>query len=115
PPPARDAERAEPAGPRHRELAIAAASVAGASLIGSVAAVVLAVRARHDFEATNLQRPAQQAKQRYDRDRVLAVAAGGLAIGAGVAAWWLWPRGSTTVTPVVAGRGSYAIAIESTW
>jgi hypothetical protein len=116
PPPVRDADRATAAGPPgHRGLAIAAASVAGASLIGSVAAVVLSVRARHDFEATDLQRPAQEAKQRYDRDRVLAVATGGLAIGAGVAAYWLWPRGSTTVASVVAGRKSYAIAIEAKW
>jgi hypothetical protein len=115
PPPARDADRPATAAPGHRGLAIAAASVAGASLVGSVAAVVLSVRARHDFEATDLQRPAQEAKQRYDRDRVLAVATGGVAVGAGAVACWLWPRGSTTVAPVVAGRGSYAIAIEARW
>lgn len=98
----------------HRKLAIAAASIAGLSMVASATAVVLAVGAWRDYKATNLQRPALEAQQRYDRDRTLAVGTGIIAIGAGATAYWLWPR-TPTVTPLVSARGSYAITVTATW
>jgi len=114
PPPVPGVRAAATAPTGRRKLAIAAASIAGASLVASATAVVLAIGARRDFEATNLQRPALEARQRYDRDRTLAGATGIIAIGAGVAAYWLWPR-ATTVTPLLSAGGSYGIAVAATW
>jgi hypothetical protein len=98
-----------------RAFAITAASIAGASLVVSIVATSLAITAKHDFEATDLQRPAEAAKQRYDRDRVTAIAAGAVALGAGIAAYWLWPRTTTAIAPVWSGQGGYAISLLSRW
>jgi hypothetical protein len=98
-----------------RALAITAASVAGASLVVSIAATSLAVTAKHEFEATDLQRPAEAARQRYDRDRAVAIAAGAVALGTGIAAYWLWPRTTTTIAAASSGQGGYAISLLSRW
>lgn len=116
PSPGAPAVRAAPAAPRgDRGLAIAMASIAGVALIGSAAATTLAIEARRDFAATDLQRPAQDARDRYELDRAVAIAAGAVAIGAGVAAYWMWPRAHTVIAPTIAAHGRPGLAVETRW
>jgi hypothetical protein len=91
------------------------ASIGGVALIGSVAATALAIEARRDFAATDLQRPAQDARDRFELDRAVAIATGAVAIGAGAAAYWLWPRAHTVIAPAIAAQGRYGVAVETRW
>ncbi len=96
-------------------LAIGLLSVAGVSALASVTTGVLTYQAKQDYESTDLQRPAQDAKERYERYRTVSLVTGAVAVGAGVAGWWLWPNTNTRVVPEVSTRGDYSIALESTW
>ncbi len=76
----------------------------------------VALLARRGFTIESAgHRSAQDAKQRYDRDRAAAIATGVVALGAGVAAYWLWPRAHTTIAPVVSARDHYAISLVTRW
>lgn len=95
-------------------MAIGLLSVAGVSALASVTTGVLTYRAKQDYESTHLQRPAHDAKERYERYRNLSIVSGVAAVGAGVAGWWLWPT-KTRVVPGVSTRGDVSIALEGTW
>jgi hypothetical protein len=102
--------------PRGRALSIGLAAVAGVTAIASVTTGVLAYDARSDFNATTLQKPADDAKHRYDRDLPISIATGVTAVAAGVAAYWLWPRANVQVVPAAdPGTGTYGLGVEMPW
>ena len=91
----RDAEGASNASAR--------ASVGTALLVGGGAALVasgiftgLAIDAKNDYEATDLERPAEEASDRFHRYRTAAWLTGGTAVvlGAAGATLLLWPDGT---------------------
>jgi hypothetical protein len=72
----------------------------------AVTFAALAASARGDYEATQFERPATQARAAFERDRAIAAgAAAGAVISAGVATWlyWRWHRGAG-----MAGEGKVA-------
>lgn len=95
----------------------------GTGVVGGIAAATalttgfLAYRAHSDFESTTLQRPARDAQLRYDRYVPISIGAGAVAVVAGAAAWWLWPRSKVQVVPRAEtdGGGSYSLSIGSRW
>lgn len=97
-----------------RRIAYPAVAVAAAGAIASVTFGVLASRARSDFQATELQREAHDAKARYDRDRAVAITSGAVAVAATAIAWWLWPRTHVVVAPA-AGESGYQLSLGSRW
>ncbi|MGE0867971.1 MAG: caspase family protein [Kofleriaceae bacterium] len=99
---------------RDREPAIIALSVAGLSAVTSVTTAVLALRAKRDYEDTDLQRPAHAAKQRFERYRMFSITSGAVALGTGALAWWLWPSSSTRVAPAVSSDGA-TVTVELSW
>jgi hypothetical protein len=98
------------ASPRGRGWSIGFGVFAGAAAIASVTTGVLAANARSDFNATMLQRPAEDAKSRYARYLPLSIATGASAIAAGVVAYWLWPHSSVRVVP-----SGYGVGMEMSW
>jgi hypothetical protein len=102
--------------PRGRGLALGVAAFAGVSAVVSVTTGVLAYKARSDFESTTLQRPADEAKQRYARDLPISIATGVTAVAAGAVAYWLWPRANVQVVPAVdPGSATYGLGVELPW
>ena len=99
---------------RGRGLALGLAVVAGVAAATAVTTGVLAYQARADYDATMLQRPAADAKQRYDRYLPISIATGVTSVVAGVAAYWLWPRSAVRVTPT-AEAGAYGLGVEVPW
>ena len=99
---------------RGRAPALGLAAIAGISFATSLTTGVLAYRARSDFESTQLQKPAYDAKLRYARYVPISIAAGATSIVAGVAAYWLWPRAPVRVVPR-AEAGGYGVSMEATW
>jgi len=99
---------------RGRGPSLVLAGVAGVAAVTAVTAGVLAYSARSDFNATTLQKPAEDAKQRYSRDLPISIAAGAVAVTAGVAAYLLWPRAPVRVTPT-AEAGAYGLGMELSW
>ena len=100
--------------PRGRGLSIGLAALAGVTAIASVTTGILAYDARSDFNATTLQKPADDAKQRYARDLPISIATGVTAVAAGVAAYWLWPRAPVHIAPT-AEAGAYGLGMELSW
>jgi hypothetical protein len=108
----------QPARDDGRARAYGIAAVAAASAAASIGTALLAVDARRDYDATELQRPARDAMRRYDRYRTLSIASGVVAVSAGVAAWWLWPDARPTVTierGPDGGPAEYGAALELAW
>ena len=99
----------------NRPVAIGATTVAAASALTSIATAILAFRAKSDFENTALQRPAHEARQRFERYRTISIATGVTAVAAGAIAWWLWPESSARVAPSASGDGNYSISLKFTW
>ena len=97
--------------PRGRGLAVGLAVVGGVSALASLTTGALALRARSDFNSTMLQRPADDAKQRYDRYLPISLATGGIAVAAGVGAYLLWPRSRVHVVP----EGDAGLGVEVAW
>jgi hypothetical protein len=97
-----------------RRFALALATFAGLSAATALTTGVVAYRARTDFEDTTLQRPAQDAKQRYQRYLPISIATGVTSVVAGAAAYWLWPRSAVRLAPS-AEAGGYGLGLEVTW
>lgn len=94
---------------------IAALSLAGISLGTAITAGAVAFAAKNDYDDTDLQRPAQEAKERYERYLTMSVVAGLTAGLAGAAAWWWWPESHTQLVPSVTAGGDYALSMELSW
>jgi hypothetical protein len=100
----------------NRRIAYSATAIAAVGAVTGATFGALAIRARSDFNNTDLQRAAHDAQVRYDRDRALAI--GGFAVTAlaTAVAWWLWPRSSVSasLTPS-GGDGSYRLWLNAHW
>jgi hypothetical protein len=101
----------QPGTPRGRGLAVGLAVVGGVSGLAAVTTGILAWRARSDFDSTMLQRPAEEARQRYARYLPISIATGGVAVAASVGAYLLWPRSRVHVVP----SGEAGLGVEVAW
>jgi hypothetical protein len=97
-----------------RRVALGAGVVAGALGITSIATGVVALKAKHDFENTNLQRPAEEARSRYARHGTIAVVTGVAALASGAVSYWLWRDSRMKLVPA-AGSADAGLALEVTW
>src|SRR5262249_18397401 len=77
---------------RLRTPAYALFGVGAAATAGSIAAGVLMLQARSDFNGTGQQLAARSAEDRYDRALGASIATGVVAVGSGVAGLVLWLR-----------------------
>ena len=112
-PVARDDARTARRGSR-RTAAIATTAVAGGLGLGAIISGIVALDARRAYNSTDLQRPADAARQRFERARTIGIAAGAGALVTGAVAWWLWRDSSTHVTPVVSERGA-GVSMSFRW
>jgi hypothetical protein len=97
--------------PRGRGLAVGLAVAGGVSGLAAVTTGVLAWRARSDWNTTTLQRPAEDARHRYERYLPISLATSGVAVAAGVGAYLLWPRARVHVVP----SGEAGLGVEVAW
>ncbi|CAN5813007.1 hypothetical protein BH11MYX2_BH11MYX2_24660 [soil metagenome] len=100
---------------RRKQLAVGGVVLAGAFGITAGLFAYLAYDAHSDFTGTTLQREAAEAEDRYHRDLPIAITAGVLAIGAGVAAGILWPRGELHVAPTATTDGTFGLSLGGAW
>jgi hypothetical protein len=98
----------------HRKLALTSVVVGGLAAATAVTFGVLAANARSDFEHTSLQREAHDAQVRYERDLPIAITSSVVAVVAGAAAWYLWPRSTITVVPT-AEHGAMSLSFGARW
>jgi hypothetical protein len=94
--------------------AVASAVVAGVAATSAIVTGALALSAKHDYETTNLQRPAEEARARYDRYLPIAIGSGAVAVAAGALSVYLWPRGTTRLAPAATGD-TYSLGVEMKW
>jgi hypothetical protein len=94
--------------------AITAAAIAGVAAGTALVTGGLALSAKRDYESTNLQRPAEEARARYNRYLPLAIGSGAVAVAAGALSIYLWPRGTTRLTPAATGD-AYSLGLEVAW
>jgi hypothetical protein len=97
-----------------RRVALGSGVLAGGLAITAIATGVVALDAKRDFEETNLQRPAEEARRRYERFGTIAVVTGVAAVASGAVSYWLWRDAKTKVTPI-AGRSTAGVALEMSW
>ncbi|MDB4960523.1 MAG: peptidase caspase catalytic subunit p20 [Myxococcales bacterium] len=100
-----------------KRIAIGTGVIGGVGAATALTTGFLAYQAHSDFTATTLQRPAHDAQVRYDRYLPIALTSGAVAIVAGAAAWWLWPRSTVQVVPRVEadGGGMYSLSLGARW
>jgi len=98
-----------PRGPS-KAPALLSATLAGAGLTSAIVFGVLAGNDKHDYETTNLQREAEEARGRFERDVALSVGSGVVAVGAAVLSYYLWPRGEARVTANATGD-TYSLGV----
>jgi hypothetical protein len=96
---------ADPTAPRRR-LAIGLAAVAGVAGITAIVSGALAYSAKRDYDATDNQRDAHAASDRYALRGEIAIASGAVAIGAAIATYYLWPRQAPAITAAIDHRGA---------
>jgi hypothetical protein len=90
-----DAPRAERASSSRKTLATVLLAAGGAAAVAAGVFTVAALESKHDYDQTDLERPATEAKQRYERNGTLAWVSGAAALGlagAGLTVF-LWPGG----------------------
>jgi hypothetical protein len=100
---------------RSRKAAWVAASLSGLSATVALSTSLLAWRAKRDYDSTELQRPAFEAKTRFERNRTIAIVSGLSAVTAGAIAWYWWPTSKSTVSPMVDGNGGYSLSLQVSW
>jgi hypothetical protein len=99
-----------------KRFAITSGVVGGVATLTALTSGYLAYRAHRDFNSTSLQRPAQEARERYDRYLPISIVSGGVAIAGIAAAWFLWPDSSVRVVPSADARsGTYSLTLETRW
>jgi hypothetical protein len=81
----------------NRSAALWLATVAGLSAVVSVGAGALAVDAKRDFDHTQVQRTAAEARDRYATYTAVSIAGAAIAVGSAIGAWVVWPTGRTTL------------------
>jgi hypothetical protein len=97
-----------------KKPALVSAAVAGIAGTTAIVTTALALSAKHDYETTNLQRPAEDARARYDRYLPIAIGSGAVAVAAGALSIYLWPRGTTRLAPASSGD-TYSLGVEMKW
>jgi hypothetical protein len=90
-----DDKRDRSSGTRRKLTPWALVGVSAASAAGAVIAGVLASSAASDYHSTDLQRPAEDARDRCNQRRTVGIVLGTVSVGAAVGAWWTWPRKGT--------------------
>ena len=80
-----------------RGVAIGSFCLSGAALVAAGVTGGLTWHAKREFDQTDLQRPASEARDRYNRYGTAAVATGSLAAAAAIAGWLLWPDAGDAV------------------
>ena len=98
-----------------RRLALGTGIAAGALGVTALVTGAIALDAKRDYDATDLQRPAEEARRRYERYGTVAIATGVAALAAGAASYWLWRDARTKVVPVAAANGDAGVALQLTW
>jgi hypothetical protein len=98
-----------------RPASVAAFVAAGAALVAASASAALALQARHDFDATNLQRPAAQARDRVDTYAAVAATTGTVAVAAILAGVLLWPSAEEIVLAPAVGAGGAGATVQGRW
>ncbi len=96
-----------------KAIAVTSIAVGGAALITSGILAVLAIKAQTEFEKTNLQRAAFEARTRADEFTMAAAIAGGTAAALGVAGWLLWPSTSQTTISATIDSQSAGILVKT--
>jgi hypothetical protein len=97
-----------------RRAAIVTGVAGGALGVTAIATAVIALRAKHDYETTDLQRPAEEARQRYERYGTIAVVSGVAALACSGVSYWLWRDSKTKIVPL-ASRTDAGVALQVTW
>jgi len=98
-----------------RRVALGTGILAGGLAITAIATGAVALKAKHDFDTTSLQRPAEEARRRYERYGTVAIVTGVAAVASGAVSFWLWRDSRMKVVPVVSGRSDAGVAFELTW
>jgi hypothetical protein len=103
--------------PAKHRAAIATTVVAGGLGITAIATGIVALNAKRDFDATDLQRPAEEARRRYERYGTIAVVTGAAALATGALSYWLWrdSKSNTRVVPIAPGSAGTGMALQVTW
>src|SRR5262249_1339001 len=84
-----------PAGDRHtapptkRRVAIAGGVITGGLAITAIATGAIALQAKHEYDTTDLQRPAEEARRRYERYGTVALVSGAAALVCGGVSYYL--------------------------
>ena len=76
---------------RDRILAFSSLGVAGAAALTAIVAGAIALKAKRDFGATDIQRDATRFADRHRTFRTLSWISLGIAGAAGAAGWYFWP------------------------
>jgi hypothetical protein len=106
----------EPHGAGRRRLAIGLAGAAGAALVTSAATGIAALAAKRDFDRTDRQRQAYAARDRFERYAAISTVSAAAALGAGLAAWLLWPNPAVTLEPDLGPGGTGAsLVVGGRW
>lgn len=104
-----------PAPRTERRAAVVTGVVAGALGLTAIATGVVALKAKHDYDTTDLQRPADEARRRYERYGTIAVVTGVAGVAAGAVSYWLWRDSRTKVVPAVSGPADAGVVLEVMW
>lgn len=99
-----------PPGP-DRRLAIGLAIGGGVAGAAAIVSGALAYSAHRDYDATDVQRKARSAADRYTRDARIAIGCGAVAIAAAAASYWLWPRRSDPPVSAALDRHGAAVTV----
>jgi len=108
---AAEAAPREPAMTPERRAAIGLAIVSGVAGITAITSGAFAYSARRDYDATDRQRDAHDASERYTRDLRIAIASGVVAAGAAAASYWLWPGRAVPAISATVDRHHTAIGL----
>ena len=98
-----------------RPVAVSAFVVGGAALIAAGATAALAIQARGDFDATDLQRKAAEARGRVITFTAVAATAGAVAVAAIVTGLLVWPASDDVLLSPNLGAGQAGVALRGRW
>jgi hypothetical protein len=103
----RDVEPRRSSGGLRRAAGTASLVAGGVALVACGVFTALAIDAKNDYDATNFEQPAHEARERFDRDRTQALVSGGVAVvlGAVGATLFVWPDGTAVRASASPGGG----------
>lgn len=98
-----------------KTMAITSWVLAGGALLASAVTGGLAIDAWQDFKSTDLQKPAHEANQRYQRYGTAALVTGLVAAGAAVCGFLLWPDEPDEPGGLEVGVSPAGVALGFSW